>query len=239
MFSIGTVCQAAFFAWGVTTSFWLVAMWAGVAYTFFAEQVLRNRLTRTFGPAYKNVLCISVAVILILLVTVPYLSRGVSVSVANSKSFFTEVTAGDRWARARVYNAGPHDAKCRAHLTDLLKDGLGDPIFKDEYLELWAANGGDRDFPQGYIIPSGSARYFNVAAVLAKAKDKSLMSIPSQEYTDRTPDPPLSPGTYRLRIQISGPDCGPVSKDISIKYDGGNRMSFLLDTENAISHSQR
>lgn len=130
-FSVALVAQAAFLARGITVSFWLVLIWAIVVYIFVLEGLypawrnsrLIKQLVRT--PSAKMTVAVVAAIVIAGTVFFPYWRYpGITLEHGN----VTRGIHGDTWLRIRVANDGVRDAKCRAYLISLFKDGGNVPI---------------------------------------------------------------------------------------------------------------
>jgi hypothetical protein len=100
-------------------------------------------------------------------------------------------------------------------------------VFKDHHFLLTAEDGGDPDLSQGFIFSHGTERHFNLAVLNALGSEHKL-TIASKTYDD-VGYGPLEPGVYKIQIEVRGKNCGPINKTIGIKYDGGEKISFVLD----------
>jgi hypothetical protein len=135
----------------------------------------------------------------------------------------TENAAPHRtWIRVKATNVGHRLAHCRCYLNDVIKRDNPTPIFRDAKLLLWAAAGGAPEYQKGWVIPPTTWQHFNVASA---APTSAEMSIPSDEWIHI--GKPLAPGIYDLRIEVSGPDCGPSFADITIVYRGANDIAVM------------
>jgi hypothetical protein len=71
-------------------------------------------------------------------------------------------------------------------------------------------------------IPSGDGRIFNLAYM---KKGDNQLSIPSDQFP-RQVSLALGPGTYKFTVQATHGTCRSNPKEIWIKYDGGQQISF-------------
>jgi hypothetical protein len=116
-----------------------------------------------------------------------------------------------------VVNKFSSDAWCRAYIKAVWKSGVNDPLVPpDSYYQLSAADLGDPDFAQGFILPKNSPRYFKLVEI---PHDSKLMIVASKEYTDNR-EINMTAGTYRLDVAVSGKKCRTATKEVTIGYAG-------------------
>ena len=151
----------------------------------------------------------------------------ISFEYENSKPFIQPDTNGQLWIRVKANNNGPSDIVCRMYINRLEKIGVETPLWSNHtLLLLWAGN--EDEFPGNTqrTVPARMARIFNLAYI---AKDSNELSIQHSNFASEVSEK-LSPGTYKFTIQAIHSTCRSEPTEISIKYDGQQRVSFVMPT---------
>ncbi len=221
--AVAAVAQAAFAARGASMSPWLVYIWTAAGIALACELLWKLRWSRLWRAAA----CVACAAAIGL--TVWAVARLPTLSLDVKNEFMTQENAylKRKWVRAYVQNDSSRDASCRAYLDDMWKvlDTGESEIFptnKTEY-QLGAANGGDPDIKNGFLIPGGAGRFFNV---FSTQPDSNELSADAQEWKDVVHQP-LPPGTYKIKIEVSGRDCPTTFKEFKIRYDGDTKVFVI------------
>jgi hypothetical protein len=201
----------------------MITSWATVAAVLFGELFWRAEFANKLRFRTK-IFCITVFAACIYTATFfQFIQPNIVLQTGNEAPFILTDVTGNIWARVRLNNRGWREVVCRFFLNSLEEKGLARPVMAGEALQLWPA--GNEVGEGGYdrTIPSKDWRVFNIAYV--KTGDNQL-SIPSDQF-QRQVASALGPGIYKFNVQATRGTCRSASKDIWIKYDGDNKISFI------------
>jgi len=225
--AIAGVTQAVFTVRGAVSSSVLLWIWtfAGIiclweivfAFPWWprAEWIRSNYL--------RLMICAVLAIVAIAVVW--HIQRIPEIMIEAHDDFASVATEGHKFVRFEVVNNSPKDAWCRAYLNAMWKNDGPLPLPKDAHFRLRPARGGDIDYPEGYLIPSGGgARLFHIANVLP---DSNQLAIDSLEWEQLFKNHlTIDPGKYTLAIEVSGKDCPLTRTNIVVTFKGGYDVSI-------------
>jgi hypothetical protein len=187
---------------------------------FLYEQLSSFKWSRPYLKRldFKVVVTI-VAIILSFAPVAFFLNRpSILISTANRAPYLIEAQNGTNWLKFGVTNTQYSGTSiCRAYLNDLTRGKNNMPISRGEHRMLSADDGGDPEIQNGFALSGGVERFFNLAFASA---GQSNINIASKAFSDLI-SVPLSPDTYRAKVEVSGKDCELTSKEIVFEYKGG------------------
>src|ERR1700676_1866228 len=197
---------------GAMNPWLLAAIWAAYGLTLILCVVWGTKFIKRLR--YKIALSIASVVVVGAVVLIPYFHPSIVIKIENSEPFSYTDKDGARWISFGVENRGFSEASCQAFLLEIMENEK--ILLQGQHILLQAGNGGDGDREQRLFVASGALpRLFNLIIV---HPGNDAMNITSDRISGYR-FPPLTSGTYQFSVQVSGPNCGPVYKDIKVRYD--------------------
>jgi hypothetical protein len=151
----------------------------------------------------------------------------ISFEYGNEAPFLQLDSDGKLWIRIRANNNSTRNVDCIAYLNSLEKS--------DETKPLWAVGnplilqwrGGEFEPPENSerIIPPKLGKVFNIGYI---AKEANVLSLQNTQYYLES-SAKLSPGIYKFAVQLNNLTCQSDPTVFSVKYDGGQQVSFMKD----------
>lgn len=206
----------------------LIFIWATVGIIFLSELIWTSNWweKKDINVISKVTVFIAIALPVYTATYWNFIIPNVIFEIGNDDPFVQKAVDGSIWVRVRAVNRGWREVTCRFYLNRLEIYGRPEPILKDESLQLWPA-GSEEDPSSDRMIPSNDFKYFNVVFIPAGAKE---MDIPSRQFRRQTTEK-LFPGIYKLTIQASHSNCRSRREEISVKYDGSDKVSIFRGTD--------
>jgi hypothetical protein len=201
---------------------WVVLAWAAVGASFLCEVFCRAKWTKDIPKPVKIGVCILVVAIIGTIVIYGTRYRNIAITVPN-KPDQTDV-GGYIYVGVEVHNKGLKDASCKVYLTEFRKDGEK-PLdsFRKTKLELAARNRNPGAYdPQQITV--GDEQIFELFYIDPRTSELAFMSDQIKGRLP-TPPPPFPPGKYMEKFRVSGINCGPLEKSVSIDYRGGESVT--------------
>jgi hypothetical protein len=190
------VLQAVFSARAATMSAWV---WGIAGAIIFCEFIWTWKPTRCWPLTRKIPTCVGIIILVFGLIRWQISIPNISVTVDNNRAYVTKASDETVWLRFSVTFDGQAKAICRTYLDQLYEMPNQTPLIEKFHLLLSAEDGGEPGVVHGFTFYNGTERFFNLAYVTPEHK----LFMAAKTYRDMT-SAPLSPGTYKAKIEVNG-----------------------------------